>query len=100
MYNFEYQNPVKIIFGKGEIAKTGINIPAGAKILLTYGGGSIFKNGVYDQVKASVKDFEVLEFGGIEPNPHYETLMKAVELVKKEHITSAGQLGIPPARHQ
>jgi len=87
MYNFEYQNPVKIIFGKGEIAKTGINIPAGAKILLTYGGGSIFKNGVYDQVKASVKDFEVLEFGGIEPNPHYETLMKAVELVKKEHIT-------------
>ena len=87
MYNFEYQNPVKIIFGKGEIAKTGINIPAGAKILLTYGGGSIFKNGVYDQVKASVKDFEVLEFGGIEPNPHYETLMKAVELVKKEKIT-------------
>lgn len=87
MYNFEYQNPVKIIFGKGEIAKTGINIPVGAKILLTYGGGSIFKNGVYDQVKAAVKDFEVLEFGGIEPNPHYETLMKAVELVKKEHIT-------------
>src|ERR1035437_8952049 len=87
MYNFEYQNPVKIIFGKGEIAKTGINIPVGAKILLTYGGGSIFKNGIYDQVKASVKDFEVLEFGGIEPNPHYETLMKAVELVKKEHVT-------------
>jgi NADP-dependent alcohol dehydrogenase len=87
MYNFEYQNPVKIIFGKGEISQTGINIPQGSKILLTYGGGSIFKNGVYDQVKASIKGFEVVEFGGIEPNPHYETLMKAVEVVKKENIT-------------
>ena len=87
MYNFEYKNPVKIIFGKGEISKTGINIPKGSKILLTYGGGSIFKNGVYDQVKASIDGFEVIEFGGIEPNPHYETLMKAVELVKIENIT-------------
>ena len=87
MYNFEYQNPVKIIFGKGEIKKVGINIPKGAKILLTYGGGSIFKNGVYDQVKASINDFDVIEFGGIEPNPRYETLMKAVEVVKKENIT-------------
>jgi NADP-dependent alcohol dehydrogenase len=87
MYNFEYQNPVKVIFGKGEISKTGKNIPEGAKILLTYGGGSIFKNGVYDQVKASVKNFDVIEFGGIEPNPHYETLMKAVEIVKNEKIT-------------
>ena len=87
MYNFEYQNPVKIIFGKGEIAKTGKNIPEGSKIMLTYGGGSIFKNGVYDQVKASLNGFEVVEFGGIEPNPHYETLMKAVELVKQENIT-------------
>ncbi len=77
MYNFEYQNPVKIIFGKGEIQKVGSNIPAGAKILLTYGGGSIFKNGVYDQVKSAIQGFEVVEFGGIEPNPHYETLMKA-----------------------
>ncbi len=87
MNNFEYQNPVKIIFGKGEISKLGRNIPEGAKILLTYGGGSIFKNGVYDQVKASIKGFEVIEFGGIEPNPHYETLMKAVEVVKNENIT-------------
>ena len=87
MYNFEYQNPVKIIFGRGEISKVGGNIPVDAKILLTYGGGSIFKNGVYDQVKAAIKGFEVLEFGGIEPNPHYETLMKAVEIVKKENIT-------------
>lgn len=86
MNNFEFYNPVKIIFGKNTIAKTGINIPSGARVLLTYGGGSIFKNGVYDQVKESVKDFEVLEFGGIEVNPHYETLMRAVELVKNEKI--------------
>ena len=87
MYNFEYQNPVKIIFGKGEIKKVGANIPQGSKIMLTYGGGSIFKNGVYDQVKASIEGFDVIEFGGIEPNPHYETLMKAVDVVKKENIT-------------
>lgn len=87
MYNFEYQNPVKIIFGKGEISKVGQNIPQGSKVLLTYGGGSIFKNGVYDQVKASIKGFDVIEFGGIEPNPHYETLMRAVEVVKNEGIT-------------
>ena len=87
MYNFEYQNPVRIIFGKGEISKTGMNIPEGSKILLTYGGGSIFKNGVYEQVKASITGFDVVEFGGIEPNPHYETLMKAVEIAKSEGIT-------------
>lgn len=87
MYNFEYKNPVKIIFGKGEIKKVGANIPEGAKILLTYGGGSIFKNGVYDQVIDSLKGFNVIEFGGIEPNPHYETLMKAVEIVKNENVT-------------
>ena len=87
MYNFEYQNPVKIIFGKGEINKVGKNIPEGSKILLTYGGGSILKNGVYDQVMASLKGFQVVEFGGIEPNPHYETLMKAVDVVKAENIT-------------
>lgn len=87
MYNFEYQNPVKIIFGKGEIKKVKSNIPSGSKILLTYGGGSIFKNNVYNQVKTALQGFEVLEFGGIEPNPHYETLMKAVEIVKTENIT-------------
>lgn len=87
MYNFEYQNPVKIIFGKGEISKVGQNIPKGSKVLLTYGGGSIFKNGVYEQVKASIKGLEVVEFGGIEPNPHYETLMRAVEIVRNEGIT-------------
>ncbi len=54
IYNFEFQNPVKIIFGKGQIAAINKEIPAGARVLMTYGGGSIFKNGVYDQVKAAL----------------------------------------------
>jgi NADP-dependent alcohol dehydrogenase len=86
MNNFNFYNPVKILFGKGKIAELSKNVPANAKILMTYGGGSIHKNGVYDQVKAALKGFDVVEFGGIEPNPHYETLMKAVEVVKTEKI--------------
>jgi NADP-dependent alcohol dehydrogenase len=87
MYNFEYKNPVKIIFGKGMISQVANELPRGAKILMTYGGGSIKKNGVYDQVQEALKDFELLEFGDIEPNPLYETCMKAVSLVQQEHIT-------------
>jgi NADP-dependent alcohol dehydrogenase len=86
MYNFEYKNPVKIIFGKGTISKVAGEIPKNVKILLTYGGGSIKQNGVYDQVKNALKDAQILEFGGIEVNPHYETCMKAVEIVKTENI--------------
>lgn len=86
MYNFEYKNPVKIIFGKGSIPKVAEEIPQGTKVLMTYGGGSIKRNGVYEQVKNALKDFELLEFGGIEPNPHYETCMEAIELVKKEKV--------------
>ena len=84
--NFSYYNPVKIIFGKGTIALLPKNIPSGSKILLTYGGGSIFKNGVYEQVKVALAEYEIVEFGGIEPNPTFETLMKAVELGRKEKI--------------
>lgn len=86
MYNFEYQNPVKIIFGKGTIPKVSGEIPANAKVMLIYGGGSIKRTGVYDQVKNALKNVELLEFGGIEPNPHYETCMKAVDIIKKENV--------------
>lgn len=86
MYNFEYKNPVKIIFGKKTISQITDEIPQNAKVLLTYGGGSIKQTGVYNQVKKALKNVEMQEFGGIEPNPHYETCMKAVELVKKENI--------------
>lgn len=82
MQNFEYQNPVKILFGRGQIARLAAEIPAGARILMTYGGGSIKRNGVYLQVRAALTGHEVVEFGGIEPNPVYETLMRAVEIVR------------------
>jgi NADP-dependent alcohol dehydrogenase len=86
MYNFEYKNPVKIIFGKDTISQVANEIPKNAKIMLTYGGGSIKQNGVYTQVTDALKGDEIIEFGGIEVNPHYETCMKAVEIVKSENI--------------
>ncbi|MGE5568005.1 MAG: iron-containing alcohol dehydrogenase [Rhodospirillales bacterium] len=86
MQNFEYRNPVKILFGKGQISKIGAEIPAGARILMTYGGGSIKRNGVYEQVRSALEGRSVAEFGGIEPNPRYEKLMKAVEIVRAEKI--------------
>ena len=86
MENFAFYNPVKILFGKGQIANIAQEIPADAKILVTYGGGSIKSNGVYEQVKAALAGHSFLEFGGIEPNPHLETLLKAVELIRAEGI--------------
>ena len=86
MRNFEFYNPVRICFGKGEIVQLSKLVPKGANILLTYGGGSIKKNGVYDQVMAALKGFKIIEFSGIEANPHYETLMKGVALVKEHKI--------------
>lgn len=86
MQNFTYYAPTKIFFGKGQIASLTKSISLNKKILLTYGGGSIKKNGVYDQVKTALKNHTVFEFSGIEPNPHYETCMKAVDIVKKEKI--------------
>ena len=86
MNNFEFCNPVKVVFGKGSIARLSALIPEGSKVLVVYGGGSIKKNGIYEQVTAALKDFHTYEFGGIEANPRYETCMKAVELVKGENI--------------
>lgn len=86
MNNFEFQNPTKVVFGKGSIAKLSELMYKGEKIMMTYGGGSIKKNGVYDQVMKALKGFSVIEFGGIEPNPDYDTLMKAVEICRKEGV--------------
>jgi NADP-dependent alcohol dehydrogenase len=86
MQNFEFFNPVNVVFGKGQIQRLNKLVPANTKIMLAYGGGSIFKNGVYDQVISALPGFDLVEFGGIEPNPRYETLMKAVDIVKKEKI--------------
>ena len=76
MNNFEYQNPVKVIFGKQSIPKIAGEIPADARILMTYGGGSIKRNGVYDQVKNALTNQVLFEFEGIEPNPHYEPVWR------------------------
>jgi NADP-dependent alcohol dehydrogenase len=86
MLNFNYQNPTRILFGKGQIANIAAEIPAGAKVLLTYGGGSIRRNGVYEQIKQALAGHTVVEIGGIEPNPEYKTLMQAVELGRKEKV--------------
>ena len=86
MLNFELYNPTNLIFGKNQIEKLASQIPANSKILLAYGGGSIFQNGIYNNVIQQLKGFEVVEFGGIEPNPHYETLMKAVAIVREQNV--------------
>ena len=86
MLNFEFYNPVNYIFGKDQIQKLTDLVPANSKILLAYGGGSIFKNGVYEQVTKALSGFDIVEFGGIEPNPHFETLMNAVAIVKEQKI--------------
>ena len=86
MQNFTFSNPTKIVFGEGQIKELAKLIPANARILVTYGGGSIKKNGVYEQVVSALAGKTWFEFGGIEPNPHYETLMQAVALVKQEKI--------------
>jgi NADP-dependent alcohol dehydrogenase len=86
MLNFELYNPTKLVFGKGQIEKLSELVPQGAKILLAYGGGSIFKNGIHQQVIDNLKGFEIVEFSGIEPNPHFETLMKAVAIIKEQNI--------------
>ncbi|AAM87047.1 NADH-dependent alcohol dehydrogenase [Yersinia pestis] len=86
MQNFTLHTPTKVLFGTGQIAQLTQEIPADARILITYGGGSIKQNGVLDQVHQALKGFDFLEFGGIEPNPTYETLMKAVELCRTEGI--------------
>lgn len=86
MYNFEFQNPVKLIFGKGSIARIAEEIPAQSKIMLTFGGGSVKRNGVYDQVIKALEGRYVVEFWGIEPNPKYETLVEAIALARREGV--------------
>jgi NADP-dependent alcohol dehydrogenase len=86
MLDFNFYNPTQIIFGKDRLSELDNHIPKDAKVLILYGGGSVKKYGTFDKVAAGLKDRKVFEFSGIEPNPRYETLMKAVEIVKKEDI--------------
>jgi len=87
MNNFNFHNPVSIIFGKNTIAQLSDILPQNEKIMLLYGGGSIKRNGVYDQVTKALKGFDYVEFSGIEPNPSYETMMEAYEIAKQENVT-------------
>jgi len=86
MRNFTYSNPVKIIFGKNTILQLAGEIPEGARTLMIYGGGSIKRNGVYDQVLEALKGRKVFEYSGIGANPEFETCLKVIDLVRKENI--------------
>lgn len=86
MNNFSFQNPTRLVFGQGQIAQLAKLIPQSANIMITFGGGSIFKNGIYDQVKTALKEHKTIEFGGIEANPEYETLKKAIDIARHEKI--------------
>ena len=86
MLNFEFINPTHIVFGRDQLGRINTLTPAGARVLITYGGGSAKRNGLIDNVKANLGDRAVFEFGGIEPNPQYDTLMKAVDIVRREKI--------------
>lgn len=86
MNNFKFQNPTRLIFGKGMIAELSKAIPAGKRIMITFGGGSVKKNGVYDQVIKALEGREYVEFWGIEPNPSIETLRKAISLGKEKNV--------------
>lgn len=87
MNNFTLFTPTKIRFGKGQIAKLSSEIPKDAKVLMLYGGGSIKRNGVYEQVLAALDGYDVHEFSGIEPNPAYETLVKAIAYIREHDIS-------------
>ncbi|WP_299732385.1 iron-containing alcohol dehydrogenase [uncultured Endozoicomonas sp.] len=86
MMNFNYQNPTHIVFGKDRLQELDQLVPANAKVLVLYGGGSVKKFGTLDKVLAGLGDREIIEFSGIEPNPKFTTLMKAVEIVRAEKI--------------
>lgn len=86
MENFIFQNPVKLIMGRGMIASLSKEIPMDKRIMITFGGGSVKKNGVYDQVKEALKNHNTVEFWGIESNPSIETLRKAIALGKENKV--------------
>jgi NADP-dependent alcohol dehydrogenase len=86
MLNFIFQNPTKVIFGRDTIRLIAGEIPPGTRVLITYGGGSVRRNGVLDEVKSALQGHDCREFGGIEPNPEYEMLLAAIQLAREEKI--------------
>ncbi|MGY3912355.1 aldehyde reductase [Aeromonas piscicola] len=86
MNNFTLHTPTKILFGKGQVAQLREQLPPDARILITYGGGSVVRSGLLAQIRSELAGMTLFEFGGIEPNPTYETLMGAVALARAERI--------------
>lgn len=86
MHNFEYYNPTRIVFGEGSIPRLAELVPADARVLVLYGGGSAERNGTLAEVEAALGERRFQRFGGIEPNPTYETLMQAVEQIRRDKL--------------
>jgi NADP-dependent alcohol dehydrogenase len=84
--NFNFYNPTRILFGKGRVDKIAGEIPKDARVLITYGGGSAKRSGLIDKIRELLGEREVFEFGGIEPNPEYDTLLKAIDMVREKKI--------------
>ena len=83
MENFTFQNPTKIVFGAGQISALSELVPATSRVLLVYGSGSIKQNGVYDQVRKALAGREIVECGGVEANPDFDTLMPFVQMARE-----------------
>ncbi len=86
MNNFTLHTPTKILFGQGQIARLREQLLRDARIMITYGGGSVLRSGLLEQIRSELAGFTLFEFGGIEPNPAYETLMGAVALARAERV--------------
>ena len=86
MKNFDFYNPTRIVFGKDRFDELDKLVPKNAKVLILFGGGSVKKFGTLNKVKNNLTGRDIIEFGGIEPNPKYETLLKAVKLIEDNKI--------------
>lgn len=86
MFNFDFYNPTHIVFGKDRLEELNNLVPKNSKVLILYGGGSVEKFGTLEKVTNNLGDRTIFKFKGIEPNPKFDTLMKAVEIVKNENI--------------
>ena len=86
LLRFDFQNPTRIVFGKETVSRLNDLVPAKARVLILYGGQSAERNGTLAEVRSALDSRTSFEFGGIEPNPAYETLMRAVELVRTEKV--------------
>lgn len=86
MNNFTLHTPTKILFGQGQIAQLREQLPSDARVMITYGGGSVVRSGLLEQIRSELAGMTLFEFGGIEPNPAYETLMGAVAMARAERV--------------